>query len=169
MANLEGTRTETNLREAFAGETQAARTYLAFAQRAEEEGLKQVAKLFRAVAEAETVHALAHLRVLGGIGDTAANLAAALGGETKGFTSRYPEMIKQATKEGFETALKSFTYANAVEQIHAQLYQRALAQLGKNPQADYCVCLVCGNTVEGAPDGPCAICGSGRSAFRKID
>jgi rubrerythrin len=169
MPKLQGSQTERNLLVAFAGESQADRKYLAFAKRAEEEGHLQVAKLFRAAAEAETVHAHAHLRVLGGVGDTAANLKAAIGGETHEFTTMYPDMIRQATREGFDTALKSFTFANAVEKLHAELYQRALDTLGKNAPADYYVCQVCGNTLQAAPDGPCAICGSGRSAFRQID
>lgn len=169
MAELKGSKTEANLKEAFAGESQANRKYLAFAKKAEQEGHLQVAKLFRAAAEAETVHAHAHLRALGGIGTTVDNLKEAIGGETHEFTSMYPAMIKAATNEGFDAALKSFTLANAVEKIHADLYQQALAALGKNAAVDYHVCQICGNTVEGAPDGPCEVCGAGKSAFRKVD
>lgn len=169
MSDLTGSKTEKNLQEAFAGESQANRKYLAFAKRAEEEGHAQVAKLFRAAAAAETVHAHAHLRVLGGINATADNLKEAIGGETHEFTAMYPEMIKQATNEGHDDALRSFTYANAVEKVHAALYQKALDNLGKNAGVDYYVCQVCGNTHEGAPDGPCEVCGSASSAFRKID
>jgi len=169
MSELTGSKTGTNLQEAFAGESQANRKYLAFAKRAEEEGHAQVAKLFRAAADAETVHAHAHLRVLGGIKSTAENLKEAIGGETHEFTAMYPEMIKQATNEGHDNALRSFTFANSVEKIHAALYQQALDNLGKNAAVDYYVCQVCGNTLEGAPDGPCEICGAGSSAFRKID
>jgi rubrerythrin len=168
MSGLKGSRTEQNLLEAFAGESQANRKYLAFARRAEEEGLAQVAKLFRAAAEAETVHAHAHLRVLGGVQDSAANLREAINGETHEFTSMYPEMIKQATNEGYDTALKSFSFANAVEKVHAQLYQKALDNLDKPVAVDYFVCKVCGNTIEGAPEGPCEICGAGSSAFMQV-
>lgn len=168
MSGIKGSRTEQNLLEAFAGESQANRKYLAFARRAEEEGLPQVAKLFRAAAEAETVHAHAHLRALGGIQDTTANLREAIGGETHEFTAMYPEMIKQATNEGYDTALKSFTLANAVEKIHAELYQKALDNLDQPLVVDYYVCKVCGNTIEGAPEGPCEICGAGSSAFMQI-
>jgi len=168
MSGLKGSRTEQNLLEAFAGESQANRKYLAFARRAEEEGLAQVAKLFRAAAEAETVHAHAHLRVLGGVQDSAANLREAISGETHEFTSMYPEMIKQATNEGYDTALKSFSFANAVEKVHAQLYQKALDNLDKPVAVDYFVCKVCGNTIEGAPEGPCEICGAGSSAFMQV-
>lgn len=168
MSGLKGSKTEQNLLEAFAGESQANRKYLAFAKRAEEEGQPQVAKLFRAAAEAETVHAHAHLRALGGIQDTAANLREAVSGETHEFTAMYPEMIKQATSEGYDTALKSFTFANAVEKVHAELYQKALDNLAHPVEVDYYVCKVCGNTIEGAPEGPCEICSSGSSAFMRI-
>jgi rubrerythrin len=169
MPELSGSKTEKDLQEAFAGESQANRKYLAFAKKAEQEGHLQVAKLFRAAAEAETVHAHAHLRALGGIGATAANLREAISGETHEFTKMYPAMISDATREGFDAALRSFTYANAVEKVHADLYQKALANLGKNAAVDYYVCQVCGNTIEGAPDGPCEVCASAPSVFRKID
>jgi rubrerythrin len=169
MSDLRNSKTEKNLQEAFAGESQANRKYLAFAQKAEIEGHPQVAKLFRAAAEAETVHAHAHLRALGGIGSTEANLREAIGGETHEFTEMYPQMIREATSEGFDVALRSFTYANAVEKVHADLYRNALESLGKNVTVDYHVCQVCGNTIEGAPDGPCEVCGSPKSAFRKVD
>jgi len=169
MPGLKGTKTENNLKEAFAGESQANRKYLAFAQKADREGFGQVAKLFRAAAEAETVHALAHLRVLGGISSTEENLKEALSGETHEFTAMYPDMIKDAESEGFDAALKSFTLANAVEKIHAGLYRKALENLGKGGTVDYYVCQVCGNTVEGEPEGNCGVCGSARSAFKKTD
>jgi rubrerythrin len=162
-------RTEDHLKEAFAGESQANRKYLAFAKKAEAEGHPQVAKLFRAAALAETVHAHAHLRVLGGIGETAANLKEAIGGETHEFTSMYPQMIKDAEEEGNSAAKRSFEFANAVEKIHADLYQKALDSLGSNGETDYHVCNVCGNTVEGEPPDKCPICGAGRNAFEKVD
>lgn len=169
MSDIKGSKTEGHLKEAFAGESQANRKYLAFAAKAEQEGHLQVAKLFRAAAAAETVHAHAHLRVMGGVASTEANLREAIGGETHEFTSMYPQMIKDATNEGFDAALKSFTFANAVEKVHAALYQKALETLGRNETVDYYVCQVCGNTVEGEPDGPCEVCGAAKSAFRKID
>jgi rubrerythrin len=169
MSKLKGSKTEANLQEAFAGESQANRKYLAFAKKAELEGFSQAAKLFRAAADAETVHAHAHLRVLGGIGSTAENLAEAIGGETHEFMSMYPEMIKEATSEGFADALRSFTFANTVEKTHAELYQKALDNLGKNEVVDYYVCQVCGHTVEGEPEGPCVVCRAVKTAFRKID
>lgn len=169
MAELKGSKTEGNLLEAFAGESQANRKYLAFADKADGEGHKQVARLFRAAAAAETVHAHAHLRVLGGIRSTAENLQEAISGETHEFVSMYPQMIKEAGSEGFDPALRSFSFANTVEKIHADLYQRALDSLGSNPSVDYYVCKVCGNTVEGEPHGPCPVCQAGAVAFFKVD
>jgi len=169
MSDLRNSKTEKNLQEAFAGESQANRKYLAFAKKAEADGHPQVAKLFRAAAEAETVHAHAHLRALGGIGSTEANLREAIGGETHEFTEMYPQMIREATSEGFDPALRSFTFANAVEKVHADLYRKALESLGKNAAVDYYVCQVCGNTIEGAPEGPCEVCGAAKTSFRKID
>jgi rubrerythrin len=169
MAELKGSRTENNLLEAFAGESQANRKYLAFAEKAEAEGYKQVAKLFRAAAAAETVHAHAHLRVLGGIRGTKENLQEAISGETHEFTSMYPQMIKDASSEGFDPAMRSFSFANTVEKVHAELYQKALNTLGSNQNVDYYVCKVCGNTIEGEPHGPCPVCQAGQVAFFKVN
>ncbi|OHC00323.1 MAG: rubrerythrin [Planctomycetes bacterium RIFOXYC2_FULL_41_27] len=157
-----------NLKNAFAGESQANRKYLAFAKKAEDEGFKQAAKLFRAAAEAETVHAHAHLRVMGGVRSTKENVQAAIGGETHEFTKMYPQMIDEAKKEGNKQALQSFEFANKVEKIHAELYQKALNNLGKNEAVDYYVCQVCGNTVEKAAPDKCPICGAAKSMFIKI-
>lgn len=142
-------RTTDNLKQAFAGESQANRRYLAFAKKAEQEGFHQAARLFRAAAEAETVHAHAHLRALGGIRSTRENLEEAVAGETHEFKSMYPAMIEDAKAENEKAALKSFEFANAVEQIHAKLYQGLLDTLGK-PQEEfpYFVCPVCGHTAE---------------------
>lgn len=157
-----------NLKDAFAGESQANRKYLAFAKKAEDEGFGQVAKLFRAAAEAETVHAHKHLEVMGGIRGTEENLREAVGGETHEFTKMYPEMIEEAKKEGNNKALQSFEFANKVESIHADLYQKALDNLGKNENVDYYVCQVCGNTVENSAPGKCPVCGVSGSLFKKI-
>ena len=161
-------KTEADLKEAFAGESQANRKYLAFAARAEKDGLPAVARLFRAAAHAETVHAHAHLRVLG-IGDTAANLREAIAGETHEFQKMYPRMIADAEAEGKTAAVASFRHANAVEKLHAALYQKALDNLGKNADTAYWVCEVCGHTVEGEPPETCPTCGAKRQAFKKID
>lgn len=159
--------TEENLKAAFAGESQANRRYLAFAKKADQEGYAQVAKLFRAAADAETVHALKHLSVLG-VGTTADNLKTAIEGETYEYDQMYPEFIKQARAEEKGEAANSFWRANEVEKIHAGLYQQALSNLGSNPQVDYYVCQVCGNTVEGEPPDTCPICGTKKEDFKLI-
>lgn len=160
---------EKDLLEAFAGESQANRKYLAFAKKADEEGYKQVAKLFRSAAEAETVHALNHLRELKGTKSTKENLEAAINGESYEFQKMYPQMIEDAKAEGHQGALRSFNFANKVEQIHAALYKKALENLGKNEEGDYYVCQVCGNTVEGNPPDKCPICGALKKIFKKVE
>ena len=163
-------KTEQFLKEAFAGESQANRKYLAFAAKADQEGFPQVARLFRAAAEAETVHAHNHLRALNGIHSTKENLQEAIAGETHEFKKMYPEMIEAAKAEGQKVAERSFNYANSVEKIHAQLYQGLLDNLGKAAETHaYYVCPVCGNTVEREAPGTCPICGTKGSMFKKID
>jgi rubrerythrin len=163
-----GKNTLENLKEAFAGESQANRTYLAFAKKAEEEGYSQVAKLFRAAAEAETVHAHNHLRVMKGIKSTKENLQAAINGETHEFKEMYPEMMNAAKSEKNDDAVQTFHYANEVEKIHAALYSKAVENLGKNEVLEYYVCPFCGNTVEKAPPEKCSICGAPGKKFMKI-
>ena len=161
--------TEKNLMDAFAGESQANRKYLAFAKKAESDGYPQVAKLFRAAAEAETVHAHSHLRVAGGIKSTEENLKAAIAGETHEFKSMYPEMMAAAEKEGNANAHRSFTYANEVEKIHAALYQKALDNLEAKKDVDYYVCGVCGYTCENEAPDDCPVCKSKKKVFYKVD
>jgi len=161
--------TEQNLLDAFAGESQANRKYLAFAEQADKEGYPQAAKLFRAAAAAETIHAHAHLRALGGIGITAENLKEAVSGETHEFKEMYPGMIETAKSEDQASALRSFENANAVEAIHARLYQDLLDNLESAESVDYYVCGVCGNTVESEAPETCPVCGAKASAFSKTD
>jgi rubrerythrin len=163
--------TEKNLEEAFAGESQASRRYQFFADKAESEGHLQIARLFRAAVQAETVHARNHLTVLGGINSTAENLKEAMSGEEYESTKMYPAFIKQAKEEGQTRALNSFNYANAVEKIHHGLYLQALASLqaGQEPKEEpYFVCSVCGNTVAGEAPEKCPICGAPRSKFFEV-
>jgi rubrerythrin len=162
------TKSEQNLMEAFAGESQANRKYLAFAQQAEREGYPQIAKLFRAAAAAETVHAHAHFRALGGIHSTAENLKSAISGETHEFKNMYPGMIATAKEEGNKNAERSFTYANEVEKIHAGLYEKALKNLENLEDADYYVCSVCGYTCETEPPEKCPVCGAKPQAFARV-
>ncbi len=133
-------KTEQHLKDAFAGESQANRKYLAFGEKAAKEGYAQVAKLFRAAAAAETVHAHAHLRTLKGVGSTADNLKEAISGETFEFKTMYPAMIADAEAEGEKAALRSFNYANDVEKIHADLYTNALDKM-EQPGRSRLLCL----------------------------
>ena len=162
-------KSEDNLREAFAGESQANRKYLAFAKKADQEGYAQVAKLFRAAAEAETVHAHAHLRALKEVGTTAENLQAAIQGETFEFESMYPPMIETAKAENHKQAALSFTYANEVEKVHAGLYKKAAEKMGDLEETDIHVCSVCGYTVEGDAPDECPLCKAKKKAFMKVD
>ncbi len=164
-------KTEQNLQAAFAGESQANRKYLAFAKKAEQDGLPQVARLFRAAAEAETVHAHAHLRVLGGVKTTSENLQAAVAGEAHEFEKMYPEFVATAEKESQRAALTSFRNAMAVEQVHHQLYSAALAavQAGKDlPAAPIYICPVCGHTVIGERPEKCPVCGTARDKYTVV-
>ena len=162
-------KTKENLMAAFAGESQANRKYLAYAKQAEKEGLPQVAKLFRAVAEAETIHALAHLRSAGKIGNTMDNLRDAISGETYEFTKMYPDMIKDAEAEGERAAQKYFGWVNDVEEVHSKLYHKALDAEGKVENADYYICSVCGYTHEGPHSDKCPVCNAAASAFYKAE
>ena len=160
--------TKDNLESAFAGESQANRKYTAFARQADKDGYAGVAKLFRAAAAAETVHALNHLRVLGEIRTTDENLKAAIEGETFEHTSMYPGFIDEAQAEDNKQAVMSFTIASEVEKIHADLYKKALADK-ESTGADYYVCEICGNTVENEAPDVCPICGAPKTQFTLID
>ena len=163
-------KTEQNLKDAFAGESQANRKYLAFSKKAEQEGHKRAAKLLRAAAAAETVHAHSHLREQGGVKSTRENLLEAINGESYAFQSMYPQMIEDARAENRPGALKSFEYANAVEKVHAALYKKVLEALeqDKGKDADFHVCQVCGYTVEGEAPDECPVCKSKKQAFTRV-
>ncbi len=164
--------TKDNLLEAFAGESQANRKYLAFAKKAEKDGYPQVAKLFRAAAEAETIHAHAHFDVLGGVQDTTENLQAAIEGEGFEFQEMYPKFLAEAQEEGDKKAERSFKFALAVEEIHHGLYSKALeaVKAGKDLELkDIWVCPVCGNTIEGEAPEKCPVCNVPGEKFFKID
>jgi rubrerythrin len=161
-----------NLNAAFAGESQASRKYTYFAEMADKEGYPQVARLFRAAAEAETVHARNHLNVLQGIGTTIQNLKTAISGEFHEMTEKYPDFIAQAKTEKSEKAETSFDLANKVEKVHHGLYHQALKDLEaakKSASKPYYVCQVCGNTAEGEAPDRCPICGASKSQFKKIN
>jgi rubrerythrin len=165
-------KTNVNVQASFAGESQASRKYTYFAEKADAEGLKQVARLFRAAAEAETVHARNHLRVAEGIKSTKENLASAISGEHYEFTEMYPVFIKQADAEGKTQAKRSFDMANQVEQVHHGLFQAALDKVNQNKtitEKPIFVCQVCGNTVEGEAPDKCPICSAPAKMFKKVD
>lgn len=160
-----------NLQAAFAGESQANRKYLAFSKQAEKDGKPNTAKLFRAAAEAETVHAHAHLRAMKGIASTEENVKAAIEGEGHEFNVMYPEFIEEAEKEGAQEALRSFQYAIQVEKIHHDLYSKAdeaLKGSGDIELSKIFVCPVCGNTVLDEVPEKCPICGVPGSKFDEI-
>lgn len=159
--------TEKNLKEAFAGESQANRKYLAFSKKAEEEGYKNISRLFQATAEAETIHALSLLKTLGDIKSTKENLEVAKAGETFEFEEMYPKFIEVAEKEGNKAAIRTFNYANEAEKVHAKLYAQALEELDKNVEYDYYLCPVCGNIEPNKAPDKCSICGAMGSKFIK--
>jgi rubrerythrin len=162
--------TNENLKVAFAGESQANRKYLAFARQADQEGYPQIAKLFRAAAEAETLHALAHLANMGGVGSTVENLRAAVSGETYEFTEMYPPMVEQAKAENHK-ARHMLGFANAAEKVHAGLFAQALKALESGADLtgmDVYLCPVCGDVEFGHPPEKCPICGAPASKYQKI-
>ncbi|HWQ90549.1 MAG TPA: rubrerythrin family protein [Clostridia bacterium] len=152
--------TTENLKEAFAGESQASQKYLAFAKKAEKEGYKNIATLFRTAAQAERIHAEGHLAAMDGIGSTTENLVVAIEGETYEFKNMYPPMIEQAQAEGHK-AKRMFDYASKAEAVHAQLYQLALDAVEKGqdlPQDKIYLCPICGHIEFGTPPESCPIC-----------
>jgi rubrerythrin len=162
--------TQDNLKEAFAGESQANRKYLAFAQKAEKEGFATIARLFRVVAEAETIHALKHLQVLQGVGSTFENLQAAIAGEHHEFTEMYPDFISEAKEEGNVQAQTAFHLANEVEKVHHTLYEKALQAVEAGRDLDtekFFICPVCGHVEEYAAPGRCPVCGAPGSSFKE--
>ncbi len=162
--------TTDNLKDAFAGESQASQKYQAFAKRAEKDGFRNIAKLFRTAAEAERIHAEGHLGAMDGINSTAENLKVAVAGETYEYTTMYPPMLKQAEAEGHK-AKRMFDYAPKAEAVHARLYQMALeaVQQGKDlPEDKIFLCPICGNIEFGAPPESCPICKAKGSSFIQI-
>jgi rubrerythrin len=166
------TSTIDNLQTAFSGESQASRKYLAFANKAEQEGHLQIARLFRAASQAETVHATNHLRAMQGIGSTAENLKTAIAGEHYEVASMYPPFITTAEEEGHKAARTSFHRAWEAEKVHEELYTGLLGLLeaGKSDdeQYDYYVCPVCGHTHARSAPERCPVCGTAGSRFERI-
>jgi rubrerythrin len=163
-------KSEDALKEAFAGEAQANRRYLAFAEKADQEGFARAARLFRAAAEAETIHAHNHLQALRGIQTTRDNLREAISGETHEFVRMYPEMIEKAKADGNKEAQRSFHLANEVEKIHARQYQQMLDNLeAADDLYSYYICPVCGYTVEKEAPETCPVCCAKGKMFKKVD
>jgi rubrerythrin len=158
-----------DLMAAFAGESQARNKYLAFAKKADEDGFAQVAKLFRAAAQAEFAHAQNHFKAAGEVKTTEENLKAAIAGESYEVVSMYPPFIADAAAEGDKKATQSLTWAWEVEKVHEALYRGALETLGQpGDEFDYYVCPVCGHThARNAPDR-CPVCGTAASKFLKV-
>lgn len=147
-----------NLMDAFAGESQANRKYMAYAKKAEKEGKLNAAKLFRVASDAETLHALKHFEIAGKIGSTADNLKDAVAGETYEYKDMYPPFVKEAEAAGNKAAVMSFTFAMKAEEVHAGLYQDALDNIDQTEEVFYYLCPVCGNIEKARPD-KCSICG----------
>jgi len=164
------TTTNDNLKTAFAGESQANRKYLAFAEQAEKDGFPKIAKLFRTTAEAETIHAMGHFKALGGVKSTAENLKAAIDGETYEANDMYPPMFAQAEKEN-HPAKKMFKWALSAEKVHAELYAKALAaaKAGKDIDVDVYLCPVCGHIEFGKPTQKCPLCNVPAEKYVLID
>ncbi len=158
--------TKKNLMDAFAGESQANRKYLAFAKKAEKDGHINASKLFKAASDAETIHALKHFEVAGKVGTTEENLKAGVDGETFEYKDMYPPYIEQAEKEGNAAAVRTFTFAMKAEEVHAGLYQEALDNLDNTEEVFYYLCPVCGNIEKAVPD-KCKICGVPGTKFIK--
>lgn len=158
-----------DLMAAFAGESQANRKYLAFAKKADDEGHPQIARLFRAVAHAETIHAHNHFRRAGEVHTTEENLKTAIAGEHYENSEMYPAFMKDAEAEGESQALKSFHWANEAEKVHEVLYKEALETLGKpGEEYDYYICPVCGYTHKRSAPEKCPVCGTLGSKFEKV-
>ncbi len=163
-------KTEENLKQAFAGESQANQKYLAYALKAERDGFPIIAQLFRTAAAAEKIHAAGHFDALNGVGSTIENLKAAIAGETYEYTEMYPPMLQEAELENHK-AKRMFGYAVKAEEVHAKLYKMALeaAEKGKDLEGiEIYLCPVCGNIEFGKPEGKCEICGTLASKYVKI-
>lgn len=158
--------TKDNLMEAFAGESQANRKYLAYSKKAEKEGKINAAKLFKAASDAETIHALKHFEVAGKVSSTSENLKDAVAGETHEYKEMYPDFVKEAEEEGNKPALMSFKFAMKAEEVHARLYQEVLDNLDQTEEVFYYLCPVCGNIEKSVPE-KCSICGAPGNKFIK--
>ncbi len=163
--------TNENLQEAFAGESQANQKYKAFAKKAEKEGFANIAKLFRTTAEAERIHAEGHLKALDMIASTADNLQAAIDGETYEFEKMYPPMVEKAVADKHK-AKTMFKFAVDAEEVHAQIYTKALEAVKNGVDMDvndFYLCAVCGYIELGTAPEKCPVCGAKKTVFALVD
>ena len=163
--------TKDNLKEAFAGESQANQKYRAFAKKAEKDGFANIAKLFRTTAEAERIHAEGHMKALDLIQSTAENLQAAVDGETFEYTKMYPPMVELAEADGHK-AKTMFKFAVDAERVHAEIYQKALEAVKKGVDldtSDFYLCTVCGYIEVGSAPEKCPVCGALKKIFVQMD
>lgn len=165
-------KSESNLQAAMSGESTANRRYTMYAEKAEKDGLPQVARLFRAAAMAEAIHARNHFNAMDGIGSTKDNLTAAVFGEHEEFTYMYPRYINDAEREQNDRSLRTFQWANTVEKVHHGLFEKTLEAVRENKvpeEKTYYVCQVCGNTVEDEAPDKCPVCGAPKTQFTLVD
>ena len=167
VQGIKGTKTLNNLKAGFVAESQAHQRNLAFALKSEQEGFSQVARLFRAIAEAEGVHAYHHLRLLGGVSDTQENLEAAFERENLAGNT-YPQFIREASEEGNAAVARIFGYSRDVEAGHAKLYKKALEHMVRETDTSYYVCSICGYVSDGELPDQCPICGAPKEKFRLV-
>jgi rubrerythrin len=162
-------KTETNLAYAFAAESKAAARNSTFAQKADTDGYSQIGRLFRAVAEAESVHARRFLRLMTGkIGTTEENLETAFQNEIKANADEYPKLIGDATEEGMTSAERAFSQSRDVENMHADLYKKALNDLMEERETEYFVCQICGYVAENEAPENCPVCGAVKGKFKPM-
>jgi rubrerythrin len=167
VSEIKGTKTLSNLKAGFVAESQAHLRNLAFAMKAEQEGYSQVAVLFRAIAEAEAVHAFNHIRLLRAVSGTQDNLESAFERENLA-ASTYPQFVREANEEGNTGVAKTFSYSRDVEKGHARLYKKALAHMMAGEETEYYVCQVCGHVSDGVLPDVCPICGAPKEKFRQV-
>jgi len=163
------TQTEKNLYDAFAGEAKAALRLLGYAEKADQEDYPAVAKLFRAIAQAEQIHAVKHLRQLKIIASTEENLKAAFESENTVSENVYPPMIAQAEADGNRVAVIGFTHARDAEEVHAGLYKKVIGHMVAESEPTYYVCKVCGYVVDGEPPDKCPVCNAPKKAFFEVE
>jgi rubrerythrin len=159
--------TKEALQMAYAGEAKAALRLRVYAEKAEEEGFPQMAKLFRVIARSEEIHGARALRVLKDVKSTEENLAESFESEQQVAEVAYGEFIRQAEAEGNRAAVLHFSQSKDVEETHAKLYKEAMSHLMEERETTYYVCLVCGYVADGALPEACPVCGAKSERFER--